>query len=122
MTGVQTCALPIYQLHQTDYDGNATLSPIVSAKLENAISHLSAWPNPFDTGTQILLTLTEETDVRILIINDLGQIVQQLDDSRREAGSNIYNFNSITSHCSKGIYLLYANIGGQLEQIRLIAE
>ncbi len=60
------------------------------------------YPNPFNPTTTITFELLEESLVKLVVVNTLGQIVATLADEYRSAGSHNIIFDA--SHLSSGVY------------------
>ncbi len=63
------------------------------------------YPNPFNPTTQIMFSLPMDSDIRLVVIDVLGRVVQILAEGRYKAGTytvtvNMKNFNS-------GLYLYH---------------
>lgn len=67
------------------------------------------YPNPFNPMTSFSITLPEPSDVKIEVLNVLGQVVETLVDGRVEAGQHTVTW-SAENHAS-GIYLYKLTAG-----------
>jgi len=61
------------------------------------------YPNPFNPTTNISFTLAKESDVKLEVLNILGEHVTTLVQERRSAGQYSVTFNA--SSLSSGVYL-----------------
>jgi intracellular proteinase inhibitor BsuPI/flagellar hook capping protein FlgD len=84
-------------------------------QLEDAIV-LANYPNPFNPETRIVYTLSNKTEVEILIYNSRGQLVKSVYNDIDDAGQHSlvwngtdYNGNS----CPSGIYLCWIKTESQ---------
>ncbi|MBL1279539.1 MAG: T9SS type A sorting domain-containing protein [Fluviicola sp.] len=73
-----------YRLKSVDFDGSYDYSPIVSASIANSNLSFSAdavsvYPNPTMDDFVISITVNENVDLGIKILNALGQLIQQKD-------------------------------------------
>lgn len=94
-----------YRLRQNDFDGKFSFSNVIEIDI-SAPSDYSLdqnYPNPFNPSTNISFTLPRASFVKLIIYNQLGEVVDQLINQQLEAGKYIYNWNA-KSH-SSGIYL-----------------
>lgn len=94
-----------YRLRQNDFDGKFSFSNVIEIDI-SAPSDYSLeqnYPNPFNPSTNISFTLPKASFVKLIIYNQLGEVVDQLVNQQLEAGKYIYNWNA-KSH-SSGVYL-----------------
>lgn len=98
-----------YRLRQIDFDGSASLSKIVSAKLlqKNENVQLSIYPNPFQQYTYIQLTSANDDLAKIVLFDNLGkQIWQQM----LPIQSGETKILIPTAHLSEGSYRLQIDL------------
>ncbi|WP_337865326.1 T9SS type A sorting domain-containing protein [Ignavibacterium sp.] len=94
-----------YRLRQNDFDGKFSFSNVIEIDI-SAPSDYSLeqnYPNPFNPRTNISFSLPKASFVKLIIYNQLGEVVDQLVNQQLETGKYIYNWNA-KSH-SSGIYL-----------------
>lgn len=60
------------------------------------------YPNPFNPSTLIRYELPNESSVKLIIYNSLGQVVKELVSEVQQSGYYEVNFNA--SNLSSGIY------------------
>jgi hypothetical protein len=79
--------------------------------------HLSPnYPNPFHAYTTIYYTLPQETNVRLLIFNTLGQLVRRLVDEMQPPGYKRIKWdgkNDAGVNAGPGVYFYQLEIGAQ---------
>ena len=82
--------------------GYATLSALSTDEMENSVATAKLYPNPSNESTVVAYHLTTEQDVKIEVVNALGQIVSSDLVENAEAGRNTYDLN--TSMFTNGLY------------------
>ena len=87
-----------FRLRQTDFDGQSTLSKVVS--ISNSASYdINVYPNPMNSNYVIIETDIEEYDMKILSLN--GKVVYQL-QNQNEKYLRIDGLN-----IEKGTYIIH---------------
>lgn len=79
---------------------------------------LSNYPNPFNPSTRIAFKLSEAGDVRLEIINIMGQKVTTLVDSYLPNGAHEVEWNA--SSVASGVYFYRLTAGGMSETKRML--
>jgi hypothetical protein len=76
-------------------DVGRTSSPAedIPATLPGNITVSEAFPNPFNSNTQILLGLSKPTHVRAVVFDELGRPVTCLTDETKAAGTHRFVFS-----------------------------
>jgi photosystem II stability/assembly factor-like uncharacterized protein len=94
----------IYRLKQIDFDGRTNYSNEVTAEIRiPLVERLDQnYPNPFNPSTIIRYSLTNDSFVKLIIYNTVGENVYQLVSKVQDAGYHEINFNA--SQLSSGIY------------------
>jgi len=80
-------------------------TPVGISKIQTtpiSIQLFQNFPNPFNPETKIRYTLPKASDVKIEVLNVLGQRVVTLVDGNQPRGVHIINFNA--SHLASGLY------------------
>ncbi len=77
------------------------------------------YPNPFNPVTNIKFDLPFESEVRLVIINTLGEIVEIIENNKRLKGS--YEVQWGNKNYPSGVYLLILN-ANSLENERSFQE
>lgn len=99
-----------------EYDGNVTTNrPILNAGSDklwdlaasiqealNNVSIESVYPNPATNSAFVKINLTNASNVKVTLLNSLGQVVSLEQDGMMDAGDNILNIN--TSELATGVY------------------
>jgi len=94
-----------YRLKQIDNDGTYEYSDVVSVEVgvPNNFYLSQNYPNPFNPETSIDFTLPEKQLVSLRIYNTLGELVGELVNEEREAGSYSVTFDA--SRLPSGVYI-----------------
>jgi hypothetical protein len=94
-----------YRLKQIDFSGSLNYSEIIEADanfLPKAYALMHNYPNPFNPLTLIRYELPNESSVKLIIYNSLGQVVKELVNEVQQSGYYEVNFNA--GNLSSGIY------------------
>jgi hypothetical protein len=93
-----------YRLKQIDFDGTFEYSDeveVIVVSLDN-YSLVNNYPNPFNPSTKIGYYLKDRTDVKVSIMNSLGEEIAILTNEIQEQGFHELEFND--ADLSSGIY------------------
>ena len=103
-----------YRLKQVDYDGSYEYSPIVSVRVVNEA--ISVFPNP--VSNELFVELNQEASGRLLLYNQVGQIVRQFAFKQR------YSASMDLSELVSGVYFLQVldDNGLILDQQRVVKQ
>ncbi|MCB9256763.1 MAG: T9SS type A sorting domain-containing protein [Chitinophagales bacterium] len=94
-----------YRLKQIDFDGSASLSAIVSAKLlvENGSTQIWVYPNPIQANTSIHILSAQEDIATLQLYDALGKLIWQQEQSIKSGETILY---LPTLHLAEGSYRL----------------
>ena len=86
----------LYRLKQIDYLGSDHYSNIIEIELKAFNSYLleQNYPNPFNPTTTIGYGLKEKTNVKITVLNSIGEEVALLVNEEKESGYHTIEFNA----------------------------
>jgi peptidoglycan/xylan/chitin deacetylase (PgdA/CDA1 family) len=94
-----------YRLKQIDNDGQYIYSNTVEVDL-NLVPQIYSleqnYPNPFNPSTRIKYSIPFESNVKIIVFNTVGEVVKELTNEIRGAGTYEASFHS--SGISSGVY------------------
>jgi hypothetical protein len=89
---------------------NLTLSSkTINSEIPTEYQLLQNYPNPFNPSTKIRFELKSETDVKLVVYNLLGEIIQELINNKIAAGNHEFTFNSDGLPSGTYVYRLEAN-------------
>jgi hypothetical protein len=97
----------IYRIKQIDNDGTFEYNGTVNVKYEHnrrGEEYLSAYPNPFNPQTNIVIAINYTSLVRLDIYNSIGEKVTTLYSGLLDEGE--YNFSLNGQTFSSGIYIV----------------
>ena len=94
-----------YRLKQMDNDGTYEYFDVVTVEVGvlNNFYLTQNYPNPFNPETRIEFTLPEKQLVSLRVYNTLGELVEELVNEEREAGS--YTVTFVASNLPSGVYI-----------------
>lgn len=109
-----------YRLKQLDYLGHAEYSEIIEIDIKIFSSYLleQNYPNPFNPTTTIGYGLKEKSNVKITVINSIGEEVAILVNEEKESGYHTVEFNA--SNLPSGVYFYKLNAGEYVEAKKMI--
>ena len=99
-----------YQLMGYKYDKPLSVEKITSEKFN---VDLSCYPNPFNSETSIIFTLSKKSDVNLSVYNILGQNVKELLKETSDRGTYQIKWNgkdNANSNITTGVYLISLTI------------
>ena len=96
-----------YRLRQVDYDGSENYSDVIAVKTEisSPLINVSA---PNNHAFNIHYELNQSSQVKVEILNSLGQVVSVLQDGVKNPGEH----NLLFENARSGIYFIRADIDG----------
>ena len=108
-----------YRLKQIDYNGEFKYSDVVMVQ-NPALSdfHLYGnYPNPFNPATTIKYSLPEQSKIKIILYNILGNEVKTLYSGDQDAGIHSLILNA--DNLSSGVYFVTMTAGGFYKTIKI---
>lgn len=93
-----------YRLKQIDSDGTFEYSSTIEIDVSSPAKYKlkQNFPNPFNPTTTISFSVAKKSNIRLIVYNQIGQIVDEILNSVMEAGN--YNFTWTAENLSSGIY------------------
>ncbi len=100
-----------------------TMEPLVEPnsvgeQIVNEVSSLSVYPNPSQGLTSIGFTLDHAANVRLEVLNGLGQLVSTLSNGQLGEGRHSFSFNA--ENAVNGLYLIRLTVDGHSHTQRLL--
>lgn len=93
-----------YRLKQIDFSGIFEYSDVIEVEVVNLDNYslIQNYPNPFNPSTKIGYILSDRTNVKIVIMNSLGEEIAVLANEMQDQGFHELDFNA--ADLSSGIY------------------
>ena len=89
---------------------NLTLSSkTINSEIPTEYQLLQNYPNPFNPSTKIRFALKSESDVKLVVYNLIGEMIQELINNKIAAGNHEFTFNSHGLPSGTYVYRLEAN-------------
>jgi len=111
-----------YRLKQIDTDGKFEFSDEILVEIKNPADYqlLQNYPNPFNPSTKINFSLPAQSDVKLTILNTLGEEITTLVDANLEGGYHTVEFDG--SILASGMYLYRLDTGNttQIKKMLLV--
>jgi hypothetical protein len=109
-----------YRLKQVDFNGTYEYSDVVEVEWRAFSSYLleQNYPNPFNPTTIIGFGLQNKSNVKITILNAIGEEVARLLNEEREAGYHKVEFNAST--LPSGVYFYRIQAGSFIDTKKMI--
>jgi 2',3'-cyclic-nucleotide 2'-phosphodiesterase (5'-nucleotidase family) len=86
----------------------------------SSLNGLQIAPNPYSNFTNISLVLNEKAQVKIEVLNIMGQLVSQLEDAELPQGEFVYAFGAKQLGFSAGMYIVRISVNDQIISKRII--
>ena len=89
---------------------------------KTATQFMSAYPNPYNSFATIVVNNPETSSVLLEVYNTLGQKVQTLENSQKQAGTHKYTFSAKNLNLGGGMYFVKLTVGNKTNVIKLIEQ
>ena len=109
---VLTGVLYYYRIKQTDFDGHFDFSKTVSAKINGQDFDFNVQPNPFSSSAVIQYYLEGNADIRIELLNNVGQSLYTVFAGKKEKGLQQHLISNKDFKMAKGIYSVKLTVNG----------
>ena len=109
-----------YRLKQVDYDGSYEYSDVVEIEWRAFNSYLleQNFPNPFNPSTTIGFGIQNKSNVKITILNAIGEEVAVVLNEEREPGFHQVEFNA--TNLPSGVYFYRLQAGSFTETKKML--
>jgi len=109
-----------YRLKQVDYDGSYEYSDVVEVDFAAFNSYLleQNYPNPFNPTTTISFNVAEKSNVKISILNSIGEELAEVLNEEKEAGYHQVEFNA--ANLPSGVYFYQLEAGEFISTKKMI--
>lgn len=97
------------------------IDPVITTVDEALIKNkISVYPNPYQDHVNITYTLNKKSEVRIEVLNTLGQHLETIAETDQSAGKYTFDFNLKAKGYEAGVYLLKIMIDEHISVNRII--
>jgi len=109
-----------YRLKQVNYDGSYEYSDFIEVDFRAFSSYLLAqnYPNPFNPITSIGFSVPEKSNVKIIILNAIGEEVAVVLNEEKEAGYHQVQYNA--SNLPSGVYFYQLKAADFIETKKML--
>jgi hypothetical protein len=109
-----------YRLRQVDYDGSYEYSNVVEVEINSPTEYMLAqnFPNPFNPTTTIDFGIKEKSNVKIIILNAIGEEVAVVLNEEREPGFHQVEFSA--ANLPSGVYFYQLKAGSFIETKKML--
>ncbi|MCE3226732.1 MAG: hypothetical protein K0S32_1283 [Bacteroidetes bacterium] len=95
-----------------------TIGPLVGiASQLSGIYNIAIYPNPFSKETNVKLNISENSKVKVDLINSVGQLVRSINEAELPKGEHIFNLSGMPP----GIYFLKVSAEGKTQTHKLVS-
>jgi hypothetical protein len=109
---VLTGVLYYYRIKQTDFDGHFDYSKTVSAKIKGQDFDFNVQPNPFSSSAVVQYYLEGNADIRIELVNNVGQTLHTIFAGKKEKGLQKHLISDKDLKMANGIYSVKLTVNG----------
>jgi photosystem II stability/assembly factor-like uncharacterized protein len=109
-----------YRLKQVDYDGSYEYSDVVEVDYKGFNSYLleQNYPNPFNPTTTIGFGIQNKSNVKITILNAIGEEVAVVLNEEKDSGYHQVEFNA--ANLPSGVYYYRIQAGRYVETKKMV--
>jgi photosystem II stability/assembly factor-like uncharacterized protein len=109
-----------YRLKQVDFDGSYEYSDVVEIEITSPIEFTleQNYPNPFNPTTTIGFSIQNKSNVKIKVLNSIGEEVAVILNEEKEAGIHQVEFNA--ANLPSGVYFYQIKAGSFVETKKMV--
>lgn len=100
--------------YSTSYSNTYSNQPLNVIYEAAQSGNFAVYPNPFSGATSISYSLPEQTHVKLVVLNELGQVIETLTCADQEAGTYQFVFDAQRINCTNGIYFIQISLNDAL--------
>ena len=102
-------------LSGADFTGlNSSATGLVE---KNAIADVSMYPNPTNNDTKVFVSLAQEGDLTVTVVNANGQVMQRVERTNAEVGTHEFTINASTF--APGMYYAVVTTNNGIKTVKL---
>ena len=109
-----------YRLHQFDFNGQSSYSPIVSCELKGQRVKSYVFPNPVTDESILTYSLEQNSSVQISLVNTLGEEIIIQPNTSLQTGLQHLFINKSRLGIATGLYTLKISVNGKVEILKIL--
>ena len=101
---------------------NISVIGIKEYKNPSSSQFLSVFPNPYTNFATIVVTNPTASNLTLEVYNMLGEKVQTIENSLKQAGLYTYSFSAKSINLSSGMYFVKLTVGNKTNVIKIVEQ